>query len=64
MKKQHLIALAIAALVTIVFIPLGYMGFDMSKPFMSLIGMVGAILGTIAAVMVGSTDPSDSADHH
>lgn len=64
MKKQHLIALALAALVIGLFIPMGYFGFDMEAPFVSLFGMVGAIIGAVLAVMIGSTDPSDSADHH
>ena len=64
MKKKHMIALAIALVVVVFFIPLGYFGIDMNAPFYCLIGMVGSTVGTVAAVMIGSTDPSDSADAH
>ena len=64
MKKNHLIALAIALVVVAIGIPLGYFGIDMNKPFYCLIGMVISIVGTVVAVMYGSTDPSDSADAH
>lgn len=64
MKKQHLIALVIAAVVVGLFIPLGFFSISMETPLMSVLGMAGAIIGTVAAVMIGSTEPSDSADHH
>ncbi len=63
MKKQNLIALAIAILVVAVFLPLGYFGIDMDSKLMCLFGMVGSLVGTVAAVMIGSTEPSDSAGH-
>ncbi len=63
MRKNHMIALALGLAATLLII-FGFFGINMENPLVSLFGMVGVITCAVAAIMIGSTEPSDSGDHH
>ena len=61
MKKKHIIALIIAAVVTALVLPLGYFDISPDNKWVNVFGMVVTIVGAVAAIAIGTTDPSE--DH-
>jgi len=64
MKKKHLIATIIALAVMALVLPIGFFDISPDNKWANVFGMVVTIVGAIASIMIGTTEPSDEhADH-
>ena len=58
MKKNHIIALIIAALVLVVFLPMAYFEPDiLNNPMKHLLSFIAVLTGSLMVVFIGSTNP-------
>lgn len=63
MKKNKLIALVIIAIAFFTAFPIGFMEMSTDNPFLTLIGFVVVVVGTLLAIFIGNNEPAKNEEN-